>query len=800
MFPKTARHIAFLTPVLLLTIVLSACGGGGGGGGGGSSGGGGGGGFNTGGGGGFSLAATSATFKALRFDPPPADSRIKLTVTGDKVAAVGAAFVNQTPPSWLVVDIEGTAPNFTLVLGVDDTSLTPGHYTSTVTVGTADSKSNVLATREVQIDYDVIDPIIVSATPLANSFVFGSSRTTQDISIAVVAPGKSWTVTSNQSWLPVSAGTRQGNVTLTLTLDAAATGQAPGGTATAQLVFQNTAEPLDRRVVDITAAIVPPRPVVSLATVAIGGSTGLDGISKAVDVSLDTGTNAYPWTLSFDAPQAPAWVVGDVTTGNVSGTQHSAVTLSAGPAIGAAGNYTATANFDVVVKNQTFRTSVPVTMKWHGQRLVPAQDGVAFTSFPSRAQPAARTIKVLGSRGMANVPWTATSDKTWLSVTPSGVTGGDLTLTANPAGLATDTVHVAEVSVASTSSNIERSERIRVGFWIGAADPGNVAVPVTDHSYGIAVNPVAPIAYALFGGAVHMYNVYSGAETGTITTGMSTGEGSLAVSSNGSTLYVANVSAARVLVFDAMTGSPITSYQSINKFGIPSDSRLVYARTNGYPLLFTPFGDLSSVVFDLEAGVPVDFSISGIRAFTSLADVRAVSPDGSRLFSIDDGSTTNTVTENRLTFGVTGGRTLQINPGSTFFTGGDSGFIRQMCVSASGTRLYTTNFVLQEIDVSVVPPHGLREVPRPAQTSTNAIDCNWNGRVYVALLLNAPGGNVQVLDAAGGDLGTIANATTNAGIIVGQMALSGDSRRIAFTRVESGTPNPIITLQFHEVP
>lgn len=786
------RRIALFTPVLLLTIALSACGGGGGEGGSGS----------TGGSGGFTLAATSASFKVLRFDQPPDDTHIGLRVTGDAVAAVGAAFVNQVPPSWLFVDIEGTSPNFTLVLGIIDTALAPGHYTSTVTVGTADRNNNVLTSREVQISYDVIDPITVSATPQANSFVFGSSRTTQEITVTIGAPGKSWTITSNQPWLPAPSGTQQGSRTLTLTLNGAATGQAPGGTATAQLVFQNTAEPVDRRVVDITAAIAPPRPIVSVNPVVLGGTTGLDGISQALDVSLDTGTNAYPWTLTFDTPQSPSWVVSDVSTGSIAGTQHATVTLSAGPAVGAAGNYTATANFDVVVANQTFRTGVPVTMKWHGQRLVPDRDGVAFTSFPSRAQPAAQTIKVRGSRGMNDIPWTATSNQDWLSVTASGVTGGDLTLSANPAGLATDTVHIAEVTLASTSSAIERNEKIRVGIWVGAVDPVNTSAPVADHSYGIEVNPIAPLAYALFGGAVHVYNMYSGAEINTIISGIPSGEGSLAVSSDGSTLYVANIATARVLLFDAATGNSITSYQSVNKTGIPSDSKLLYTRTNGYPLLFTPFGTTKSVVYDLETGSPIDFSSRGISAFTSFQDLRAVSPDGSRLFDIDDGSSSDSVDETRLTFGVVGGRTLQTGRGSTFLLmSGGNGFFREMCVSASGTRLYATNYSMQEIDLSTDPPRWLREVPHPAQTSVNAVECNWNGRVYVGLSrLSTPGDNALVLDPAGNDIGTFANGPADSGLVVEQMRLSGDSRRMVSTHVQSGTPNPIITLQFYEVP
>ncbi len=185
--------------------------------------------------------------------------------------------------------------------------------------------------------------------------------------------------------------------------------------------------------------------------------------------------------------------------------------------IGAAADYSATANFDVAVANQTFRTSVPITLKWHGQRLVPEQDGVAFSSFPSGLRPAARTLKVRSSRGLNGVAWTASSDQSWLTVTPSGVTGGDLVLTANAAGHPVDQLSVARVTLSSASPGIERSESIRVGLWVGSVDPANADAPLSIGPSAIAVNPVEPYAYALRGSVIHVFNVYTGTEITTFT-------------------------------------------------------------------------------------------------------------------------------------------------------------------------------------------------------------------------------------------------------------------------------------------
>src|ERR1700741_1073692 len=104
------RRMVRLALVCLALLSLVACGGGGGG----DSGGGGGGGSSSGDRGGFTLRATNAGFKTLRNTPAPADVRIPITVTGSAVAVVGAAFVGQSQPSWLFVNIEGTGRNLTL--------------------------------------------------------------------------------------------------------------------------------------------------------------------------------------------------------------------------------------------------------------------------------------------------------------------------------------------------------------------------------------------------------------------------------------------------------------------------------------------------------------------------------------------------------------------------------------------------------------------------------------------------------------------------------------------------------------
>ena len=687
-----ASRILPLALALSMSLTLAACGGGGGA----SGSSDGSGSSSSTASGAFTLSTTSAAFKALRNGAAPADVRIGITVTGNAVATVGVAAAGQSVPSWLDTDIEGTLPNLTLVLHVTDTAPPAGRYTATLIVGTAGSNNAVLATGQVDLTYDVIEPIVVTATPRDHAFVFGSSLNTAPVTVTVAAgtPDKQWTITSNQAWLPVSAGTQTGDGTLSLVLNGAATEVMPGGRATAQLVVQNTAEPIDRHVVDINADIIAPHVTINPAPVVIGGASGHEGLTRAVDISFDTGSNAYPWTVSFDAPLAPGWVASSLGSGNISAVQHSNMTFGITAAIGAANDYTATAHFDVVVLNQTFRTSVPVTTRWHGQRLVAERDGIAFSSVPSRPQPTPQTIRVTAARGI-DAPWTATSNSSWLSVTPGGITGDTLTLNANPTGLATNTVHVAEVTLASTCSCIERAEKIRVAMWVGATNPANLSVIPGLDPWALAMNPVEPYAYYLYGSAIHVFNVYTGAEIATypgdfenISNGVVAWPTSMEVSSDGALIFVANGLTQRLLVVNAATGQTIASHPLVNQNN--SRSHLYYARTDGHPVLYTPF---TIIAFDVEANAPLQVSRDTAQSFYDFELLRAVSPDGRRLFMIDDASSSDFVSGFGLVFSVAGGRALRVDGGTQTIIPVDpaGSSTKEICVSASGTRLYTHN-------------------------------------------------------------------------------------------------------------
>src|SRR5262249_27142984 len=147
-----------------------------------------------------------------------------------------------------------------------------------------------------------------------------------------------------------------------------------------------------------------------------------------------------------------------------------------------------------------------------------------------------RKVKIFSSTGRTDTPWSASSDQSWLAVTASGTTGGTITLTANPSGLAQNQVHFATVSVSSADPLVENQASIRVGIYVNSAAP-------TDGSLTLALlnmvaSPVEPLVFAHNGGTtITAYNVYTRAVVRTLNTVVADA-GSMVMSGDGRYLFI----------------------------------------------------------------------------------------------------------------------------------------------------------------------------------------------------------------------------------------------------------------------
>src|SRR5207302_2589980 len=115
-------------------------------------------------------------------------------------------------------------------------------------------------------------------------------------------------------------------------------------------------------------------------------------------------------------------------------------------------------------------------------------NGVAFAKTPTLSK-LTQTLKVRDNLGLAT-NWLAGSDQTWLLVTGSGTAGGDLVLTADPTGLPADTLNLATVTITSPDTSVESTETVRVGLWVGSADPTATSISIATATANIAADPI----------------------------------------------------------------------------------------------------------------------------------------------------------------------------------------------------------------------------------------------------------------------------------------------------------------------
>jgi hypothetical protein len=788
-----ARSVA----VLVFACVLNACGGGGGGDGGSGGGSGGGGGSST---GAFTIDKTSASFTALKDLQRPSGQSIALTITGTGVAQVGAAFpASQGVPQWLIVNINGTAPNFTVFLDISTTSMAPGHYTATLLLGTADAGNNVLQSKEVAVSYDVQASITAGLSVTDTQLVFGSSVTSVPATLNIDAPGKTYTVTTFSPLLTgIPAGTQTGSQNLNLNFDASTLGL---GSTSAHITVQNTAIPLDRRELDIRVTLVAPTPALSVIAAVFGGTDGLSTTkTQDVDVSIDTGTNTYPWTLTLSDTQTLGWLESTAVSGLLGGAQHAAFTLGMDRSRVHPGHYTGLARFAVTVKGMVFTSDIPVTLNWESHRLYPMYDGVALSKFPSR-QRLTRTIRIASSRNEAGIPWAATSDASWLHVTASGTTddpGVQLTADPNDATAQSDAVNVATVALTSTEETIERSETIRVGFWKSAADPTDLDVTLPARSTGLAVNPVEPYAYAADdAGNVRVFNIYTGDPVMTIPPSFPGAHvDAITVSSDGQLLFLGDESGRQTFARNAATGAATGAIYQTN--GISphtfTPNGLVYTRPNGHPILWTAIGE----VFDLEKGTPLQLLFNGTHLFPGdLSDQRrTVSPDSSMLVQTSSIGTTGSLDRYTQRFTVLAERGMEFRQtGASGSGGGQEGW--DMCINGSGTRLVSlasTRLFRTDTPFQLTALPGLET---PAGSAT-AVACTWDDRIYVGLTFQSTGpNNLFIFDSTGNQTGMGLSGPDESFRYARQLSVSSDLTRTITTQIQGAQ---ITSLSLYNVP
>lgn len=614
----------------------------------------------------------------------------------------------------------------------------------------------------------------------ANPIVYGSDNLQRSLELPFTAGDHAqWTSISNAHWLTTSNVVGTGSGSLQLQINA---GGLPIGVYPAELRLEDYLNPQNQVTLNLTLVVAAPTLTVTSENLLLGGSDGL-GIAQAnLGFAINTGVNGYDYSVSAQTEANGEWLT--ISSGSGPGTvNNSGIVTGAGVNLNLtplasliSGTHAANLALRVDVGDQVLTRTVAVTFNKEANRLVASNLGVAFTAAPSRSV-LTRTLKINSSIGRDDIPWAAVSNQPWLTVTGSGLTSEDLVLTADETDLAVGT-HIAEVRVSSSDSNVENEEVIRVGLTVLDADPTDANInlastfSVSDAiagigRFGMVASPVEPWVYIGLGSQIHIYNQFSGAlvhsympVVGSI--------GSLAISQDGTKLYVHDPVNLKVVELYADTGDTVNSFTVVPSEWSSAHSVFMpgYFRPNGRPLLFMS----GTRLFDLTSGEQVAVEGGYDSYFYSTSTNQnpnwVAGYDGSLMeyfySALGGGNGTLTATIKS----------------SVSYAQGRAG---QACVDAAGSRVYTASGAPYEFSgVGIVSQ--TQEQVLPATAYPNSIVCGWNG-----ILVGGAGAYYDAHDifvyntVTGQNLGNYSSSTQNdyRYLLDRGLVLSGDNQRVS---------------------
>lgn len=421
--------------------------------------------------------------------------------------------------------------------------------------------------------------------------------------------------------------------------------------------------------------------------------------------------------------------------------------------------------------------SAAVSTAW--PRFFVAQDGIALSQFPSRS----RLEAAVGVRATQPVAtpgrWRASSSAAWLSVTPHGRTGQPLHLTADPMGLATDTLHTATITLRGTpGSSVVGSISMHVSLWIGSSDPGNQTI--NSDAVSLVANPVEPWVYVSDGSSnIDVFNVYSGRLVKSFT-GVASSVGQLQTSSDGAKLFAVDTTNYRIVAVNAISGRILKLYALAGP--INGDFSFAYARPGGVPTLFAP----GQAAIDVATGNQVSSPLTGGFFYDPFITSTA---DGSHLAVLERG----------LSPGSLYSYTVASDNGHLTITQVNGSMIAgencpDVAISPDGSRLYPACGWPYEFDVYDFA--SLNQIQTLTATNyPNNAEFDSDGDFVGGLDGIYNPADVFVYDVSGYSLGTVPEIEYAQSQGAALMQISGDS-----TRVISGMSDPSGQLMFREMP
>ena len=421
------------------------------------------------------------------------------------------------------------------------------------------------------------------------------------------------------------------------------------------------------------------------------------------------------WEVQADEP----WVTLSRTEGTGTENQdfgrlHIGVDISNLPA----GEYTSKVTISDTDPNYDQSSEAVVNLTVEPRILKAMDTGIALASMPTLSKLSSK-INISENAG-ESVPWAATSSAAWLSVTPSGQTGSDLTMTASPTGLATDTLHMATVTITSSNPDIADSEILKVSFWVGATDP-NAVDTVNLNFKEIITDPIRPYIYTNNNNSqIGVYNVHNTSLVSTISLTTVGQAGDMAITDNGEYLYVFDRTNYKVVEINLANYSEGRSWDTST-----SADRITFGRVDAHPILFVndgkainiETGSISDGAFGFDADGNIDVSQNGEK----LCKINTgLSPYSLACYTLDYSKLKNELSVNYI--------------GNVYHGAGSNG--ADVALTHDGSRVYSASgapYAFWGFDTATMQ----KDQELPGNAYPNNVEIGSDGYLYGGI--NAPG-------------------------------------------------------------
>ena len=368
----------------------------------------------------IALSAAALEFSSIQLAANPVAQTIQISNTGGGTLqwsiADNADWVELSPAS-------GTGPG-TVSIAVNTAGLSAGTHSATLTVSSTGA-SNTPVTASITLALEEAPRIVLSATTTSfNATKGGDDPAPRFIALSNGGGGTlAWTVTDDADWLTVIPSVGSGAATLSATAaisgleagvyEGTVTISAPGSSNTPAIVMVNLT--------------VAPQPQIVLSSLFLFASTAIgDPIPKTESVNLTFGpTVSMPWTATATSNR--------ITVSPTAGTSAATLTIAMNSAGLTSGTYVDTVRVDAPGATNTPQY-IRVTQLASPPYLLASPCCPDFDAVEGGDKPSNQTTTL--TTNLSSLNWTAVSDESWLTVSPtSGTAPAELTLAVDNTGL-----------------------------------------------------------------------------------------------------------------------------------------------------------------------------------------------------------------------------------------------------------------------------------------------------------------------------------------------------------------------------